>query len=374
MSELSDLLCELCSEPSPSYREAGVARLIKTELDARGLEWSEDDTAALTGSDCGNILVRIPGEAGAPSEPILLCAHMDTVPLTDSPAPVLADGFWASAGDGILGIDNKPAEAAILCAARSWAARPPRVPVEILFTVAEEVGLRGAKAFDASKLHSRLAVMFDHPTPLGTIVGASPTHQTFVADFTGRAAHAGVHPEMGRSAIAASADAISRIPIGRVDSVTTCNIGLVAGGTAINVVPEYCRIEGEVRGLSEEAVATTVAEVTEALQTAADSHACTVALEISKSFSGYEHPASHPARDLADRAIGRIGLDPVVISSAGGSDANVLEERGISSVNLGDGSLDTHTRDERISNEDLHRLLNLIAALPDVRAEVLGSA
>ena len=201
-------------------------------------------SARSVGSDAGNLLARIPG-AGPDS--ILLCAHMDTVPLTAPVEPVLVDGGWENAGDGILGADNKSAVAVILELARRvtrGARKPPEVGLELLFTVCEEVSLRGSGAFDVSRLDSRFGYVFDHATPIGEIVLASPYHHRITAELRGRAAHAGVRPEAGRSAIVAAARAIAAMRLGRLDADTVANVGTIKGGTAINVIPERCRDRG----------------------------------------------------------------------------------------------------------------------------------
>src|SRR6202012_3926738 len=187
--------------------------------------------------DAGNLLARIPG-SGAGS--ILLCAHMDTVPLADRVEPVLVDGGWENANDGILGADNKSAVAVILELARrlTSAAQPPPGGVELLFTVCEEISLLGSRAFDVSRLASAFGYVFDHATAIGEVVVASPSHYRVIADLHGRAAHAGVRPEAGRSAIVAAARAIAAMRLGRVDEQTTANVGTIEGGSAINVIPE----------------------------------------------------------------------------------------------------------------------------------------
>ena len=158
---------------------------------------------------------------------------MDTVPLTAPVEPVRVDGGWTNAGEGILGADNKTAVAVMIELARrltSARAGAPPVGVELLFTVCEEISLLGARAFDVGRLRSRFGYVFDHATPIGEIVIAAPTLHRIVAEFHGRAAHAGVRPEDGRSAIAAAARAIAAMRLGRLDPETTANVGTIAGG------------------------------------------------------------------------------------------------------------------------------------------------
>src|SRR5581483_475813 len=225
---LHETFAALCRIESPSGRERGVADWLTHELRGMGLEVQEDDVGPQVGSDAGNVLARVPGTG---PDSILLCAHMDTVPLTAPVEPVRVDGGWTNAGEGILGADNKTAVAVIVELARHLVSGagggPPAVGVEMLFTVCEEISLLGARAFDASRLDSRYGYVFDHATPIGDIVLAAPTLHRMVAEFHGRAAHAGVRPEDGRSAIAAAARAIAAMRLGRLDPETTANVGMI---------------------------------------------------------------------------------------------------------------------------------------------------
>src|SRR5439155_25630720 len=131
-------------------RERRMAEAGAAELRALGHEVREDGTGAETGSDSGNLLARIPAPEGART--ILLCAHLDTVPL-EAPVEVeRADGLIRNRNDAILGADNKAAVAVIVAAARRLVASGSPVGVELLFTTCEEVQLHGAKEFDVSQL------------------------------------------------------------------------------------------------------------------------------------------------------------------------------------------------------------------------------
>ena len=173
---LNQTFAQLCRIESPSGHERDCADWVSSQLRGMGLDVTEDGAGTEAGSDAGNLFARIPGAAGAGS--ILLCAHMDTVPLADRVEPVLVDGGWENANDGILGADNKSAVAIILELARrlTSAPHPPPVGVELLFTVCEEVSLQGSRAFDVSRLESSFGYVFDHATAIGELVVASPTH------------------------------------------------------------------------------------------------------------------------------------------------------------------------------------------------------
>jgi tripeptide aminopeptidase len=336
-----------------------------------GIEVHEDDVGPRVGSDAGNLLARIPGRA----EPdggggILLCAHLDTVPLTAPVEPVLIDGRWENANEGILGADNKSAVAILIELARRLrsAGDPPPISVELLFTVCEEVSLRGSKEFDVSRLESRFGYVFDHATPVGEIVLASPTHYRIDGELRGRAAHAGVRPEEGRSAIAAAARAITAMRLGRIDPETTANVGLVAGGTSINVVPERCRIEAETRSLDEARVQELVTEMVDHLQDAANATECDLDVTVERMFKGYRTRPRAAQVEVAERALRVCGYEPNHIVTGGASDANSFEAAGFPCTNLADGTERNHQPDERISVAALEGMFDVAIALVEQAA------
>jgi len=136
---------------------------------------------------------------------------------------------------------NKAAVAVMLAVARRLRAEPAPVGLELLFTVGEENALVGAKAFDVSLLRSSFGYVFDHATPIGEVIFASPTYYAIDAEFRGTAAHAGIRPEAGRSAILAAARAIAAMPLGRLDAETTANVGTIKGGTGQTSSPSDAR-------------------------------------------------------------------------------------------------------------------------------------
>jgi tripeptide aminopeptidase len=336
----------LCRIPSPTGQERAVADWITAELGALGHRVTEDGAGPVAGADAGNLLVQIPG---ASDQWLLLCAHMDTVPLVSVVEPVLVDGGYQNANPGIVGADNKAAVAALVEVARRYAGQLPQVGIELLFTVSEETGLHGAKAFDSSSLRSRFGYVFDHATPLGEIVVAAPTYMRISADVHGRAAHAGLHPEQGVNAILAAAQAICTMPQGRLDPETTANVGLIAGGTATNVVADRCRVQAEVRGIDQVRVDEVVTQSVDALQDAADGAGCDLDIGLERMFSGYRVRPGEPSLGLAEAALMAIGYAPRRISSGGGSDANAFRLNGLEVTNLANGTERAHERTERVS-------------------------
>src|SRR4051812_44811618 len=219
-ARLNDTFAALCRIASPFGHEGECSERVQGELRAMRIEAQEDAA--------GNLLARLPGRG---ERSILLCAHLDTVDDGGIPIdPVIVDGGWENANDGILGADNKAAVAVILELARRCSVEGSPVGLELLFTTGEENALEGAKEFDASKLQSDFGYVFDHATPIGEVVTASPTYFRLGAEFHGQAAHAGIRPEAGRSAILAAAQAIAHMPLGRIDEQTTANVGSIHGG------------------------------------------------------------------------------------------------------------------------------------------------
>jgi tripeptide aminopeptidase len=363
---LSATFAELCRIESPSGRERACAERVIAELRALGVPVEEDRAGELTGSDCGNLLARIAGR-GSSARSLMLCAHLDTVPLQAPVEPVLRDGFWENANDGILGADNKAAIAVILALARHICREGSPVDVELLFTVGEEAALAGARAFAVASLRSDFGYVFDHASPIGEVVVASPSHFRVQASFRGAAAHAGIRPELGRSAIRAAARAISAMPHGRLDEGTTVNVGTITGGTAMNVVPEGCTFVGEVRALSDDRAEDLVAEIVDRVHEAANMPDCDcdVDVNVQRSFAGFRLSPRAGAVLLAEAALRSCGHEPVSISSGGGSDANALLDAGFQTVNLANGTERNHEPGERVSVSALEEMLEVALALLD---------
>lgn len=357
-----------CEIESPSGRERAMADALTEDLRGLGLEVEEDDSGPETGSDAGNLLARIPGPEGAPT--VLLCAHMDTVPL-DGPVEVVSEnGLLTNRHDAILGADNKAAVATILGAARrilrdaaGGSAGSPPVGVELLFTTSEEMALRGAKAFDRTRLRADFGYVFDHASPIGEIVLASPTYYSLEARFRGQAAHAGIRPEAGHNAIAAASRAIAAMRIGRLDDETTANVGRIQGGTNANVVAERCTVELEARSLDEGRAGEVVSAMVDALAEAASDAECDVETSVERRFQGYRLPRTAPAVQVAAAALADRGIEPVYINTGGGSDANALIPAGLPVVNLANGTERNHQPDESVTVEALDTMLDVTLAI-----------
>jgi tripeptide aminopeptidase len=368
-SPFLDLFVELCAIPSPSGKERAVADRVTAYLTDLGLEWDEDDAAAGLEGDTGNIYCRIPATTGG-GTPIFLCAHTDTVPPEAAIEPVVADGVVRNGAGTILGSDNKAAVAVMLEAVRRLVTENrPHGGIELVFTPQEEVSLRGAAAFDHTRLVASTGFVYDQGAPIGEIVLGSPHGRLLDFRFHGRAAHAGMNPEDGRSAIAAAARAIADFRLGRIDDVTSASVGVISGGTARNVVPEWCAFVAEVRSHDESTATDLVREMLETAAFAASLSECELETDVRPSFPGYRFRASDPTVVLAATALRAAGFEPTYALTGGGADANVFNARGLSCVNLANGMMEIHTPDEHIAVADLDAMVEVTLALVDAARE-----
>jgi tripeptide aminopeptidase len=346
-----------CEIESPSRKERPMVDAVAADLRELGLEVEEDDTGGETGSDSGNLLARMPGPDGART--IVLCAHLDTVPL-DAPVEVVEDeGVLRNRNEAILGADNKAAVATIMATARSLAANGPPVGIELLFTTCEELALRGAKAFDRSRLEAEFGFVFDHASPIGELIVAAPTYYRIEANLRGAAAHAGIRPEDGRNAIAAAAKGIAAMKLGRLDAETTANVGRIEGGSASNVVAERCRVELETRSLDEARAGVVVGEMVDALSEAASDAECDVETSVERLFRGYRLQRTSVPVEAAAQALRDVGIEPTYVATGGGSDANALIPAGLPMLNVANGTERNHQPDESVTVDALERMLDV---------------
>ena len=371
--EVVSLFTELAALPSPPGEERVVADRVMAYLRDLGLDVAEDDAGPRIGSNAGNLYARIEptDESGTP---LFFCAHLDTVPPEAAIEPVVEDGIIRNATGTILGADNKAAVAVMLEATRRLLSENrPHGGVELLFTPKEEVGLHGAAAFDHEQLQARVGYVYDQAAPIGEVILGAPYAHSMEVRFHGRASHSGMYPEEGRSAIAAAAKAISDFKLGRIDEDSTANVGIISGGTAGNIVPEWCSFLAEARSHDPRKLSDLVREMLEAATFAAGLEDCQVETEVHKSYSGYRFKRDDYVVRLAGSALERAGYDPSFKLSGGAADANVFNERGLACVNLANGMAEIHTPQEHIAVEDLDRMVDVTLALVDVAREPDGA-
>jgi tripeptide aminopeptidase len=360
-----DFFTELAALPSPPGEERAVADRVIDELRALGLEVDEDGAGREIGSTMGNLLCRV--EPTAAGEPLFFCAHLDTVPPTGPIEPVELDGVIRNGAGTILGADNKSAVAAMIEGTRRVLEdRRPHAGIELLFTPKEEVGLVGAYAFDHTRLRARVGYVYDQAAPIGDVILGAPSSQAMEVRFHGRAAHSGMFPEEGRSAIVAAARAIADLRLGRVDEETTANVGVIEGGSGGNIIPEWCTFLAEARSHDDRKLADLVQEMLDAFSFAANGADCELQTTFKKSYRGYRFGREDTVVRMAADALRVQGYEPRYGLSGGAADANVFNERGLQCLNLANGMTDIHTPDERISTADLEAMVDVTLALVDV--------
>lgn len=341
---------ELVQIESLSGQEETMAQAVIARLAALGLSAVRDQAGAQIGSAVGNVICTVP--ASDPSLPtVMLNAHLDTVmPGTNIRCERDGDTL-RSHGDTILGADDKAGVTIILTALREILQRNlPHGELQIVFTVAEEIGLHGAQGLDYSLVNPRYCLVFDGGREIGTLVVAAPSAMKMTWRIKGVAAHAGVCPEKGTHAIQIMAEAVAAMKIGRIDEETTANVGLINGGSARNIVPELCEIGAEARSHDEKKLAAQVEHMRECLRQAVAKHPeATLEEDIQSSYHSFALTEADEVVQVATQAAQRLGLPVTYEKGGGGSDANVFNEKGIPSVICATGAKDPHTLTESVS-------------------------
>ncbi len=364
--ELLSLFLRLAPIDGVSHSERAVADEVTSILRQAGISVVEDNAGSIVKGNSGNLFCFPPGfDEAAPA--ILLEAHLDTVQSTAALKVIVKEDRVSSDGTTILGADNRMGLSLLVDLLLNVAATKASYRnFFIALTVCEETGLYGADAIDLSNRNVTAAYVFDCSKRPGIYIRESVGLYGFTAQFIGKAAHAGVAPEEGVSAIALSAAAISKIKLGRIDPDTTANIGKIRGGEAVNVVPDKVVVEGEVRSFSPERIRREIAVIKETFESSVG-EAGRVLFESTPSFEPYVHTSGSPAVVHLEAALRSAGLDPQPIRYMGGSDANVFNAKGIPAVNIGIGAQRPHSLDEFFLLEDLFassRIARRLVRLP----------
>lgn len=348
---------------SPSKRESACAAYCAAALEAAGCSVRFDNSAEKTGSDTGNLIAEFPGTAPGT---LVLSAHLDCVQPCEGVEPVIAGGIVTSAGETVLGADDKAGlAAAIECVRRLGERDGARPTVRCIFTVQEECGLCGAKALAPTEVAGDVCLVLDADGTPGGIVTGAPTHYTFTAEFIGRASHAGVQPEAGVSAILMAADAIKRMPAGRIDERTTANVGTVEGGTATNVIAGRCRLTGECRSRDRATVESVKAQMDAAMKTAASEAGGSVEIEWTLEYEGFDVDPADPMLGAVSDACTAAGAQVRLYATGGGSDANIFAAKGVPTFALSCGMQGVHGTDEQIAVADLETLARVCVEAAD---------
>lgn len=337
---------------SPSYKERELGNYLIKRLQGLGLFVEEDDAGEKIGGNCGNIFARLEGDEKY--QTLLFSAHMDTVQPGEGVKPVLEDGVFRSDGSTVLGGDDKAGIAAVIELLEILREKKiPHGPLEVLFTVGEEQGLRGSKNFDFSRLSAQYGYVLDSSGKPGTIVVAAPTQSILNFTVRGKAAHAGIEPERGINAIQAAAHGLAGLRLGRIDAETTANIGVIKGGKAKNIVPDLVYLEGEVRSLNRKKMEALITEIIENFTKAVEAAGAKSEVRVNFEYPEFRLDLEMPVVRYASLAAEKADLQVRHETSGGGSDANIFNASGIPTANLGIGMQQVHTREEFLELHDL---------------------
>lgn len=350
---LVGLFRDLCLINAPALHEAECVAFARQYLEAMGLEVWEDSAGAAIGGNANNLVARLEGNrAGAPK--VFLSAHFDTVEPTAGLRIVERDGALHSSGDTILGADDKAGMAPAIEAVRSLLdSDEPRGDVFLVLTCAEEIGLLGAGAFDIAGLGVDFGYVLDTGPPVGSFVVQTATHDKLDFEIVGRPAHAGKDPECGLNAISVLADAVSGLTIGRVSPETTCNLGIVEGGTAVNVVCPSVRVRGEARSTVLSELEACVDSMVQGFEAAGRKWGAEVRVDHRRHYDAYTLDPSSPVVRVAQRAARSLGMSGDLRKTLGGSDANVFNAKGVPTAVVGTGMEKIHTHEESVRVSDL---------------------
>lgn len=363
INRVTSEFCKLVSINSPTFGERKMADTLKAMLSQLGFEVFEDSAGEQYESDTGNIFARKKGSQ--PGEPLLFSAHMDTVgPCENKKIIKEPDGRIHTDETTVLGADDASGIAAFFEAVRSiQESGAPHRDIEVLFTIAEEFFLKGSFAFDYSMLSAKQVYVLDVDGPIGTAITAAPTGIRLVANIQGKSAHAAIAPEDGINAIAIAASAIAAMKLGRIDSETTANIGIISGGKSGNIVPDTCFIEGETRSLSPEKAQMQLEHMVSCIENTAWNSGGTCGIEITKIYDAYALPTDSAVVRRFEAACIACGVQPQLQSSTGGSDNSVFSARGLEGIVVACGMHEIHSVTEYTYASELCKIAEIIEKL-----------
>ena len=358
-----DLFTELVRIDSESKNERAIADRLKKKLKNLGLEVREDNAGNKVESDTGNIIAKLEGTS-SDLPTLLLSAHMDTVKPGQGIEPTIKEDIIYSQGETILGADDKAGITTILTVLENLIESEREYgDIEVVFTICEEAGLLGAKYLDIELLKADFGIIYDAGGEIGTVVTEAPAQDKIHVVIKGKSAHAGIEPDKGVNAIKVASIALSNMDLGRIDEETTANIGVIKGGKATNIVPDRVELEGEARSRDEAKLDAQTKHMVEILKKSAKQFNAEVEVETERLFAAFKLDENLPILKSAIKAAERIGVEPNLIATGGGSDANILNGKGIPTINLGIGMTDVHTTDEHIKIADLMKSIDYTLAI-----------
>ncbi|MBD3287678.1 M20/M25/M40 family metallo-hydrolase [candidate division KSB1 bacterium] len=363
---LIQLFLDLVEIDGVSLKERLVADAIKKRLSQIDVSFYEDEAASKINGNCGNLVIQNFNRSKT-DDSLLLLAHLDTVQSTANLKAVVENDIIRSDGSTILGGDDRTGVAIILYVIEEIARRKLRHRnFEVVFSVAEELGMHGTLALDFGKLHSWSGYIFDCSRETGCYVATTPTAIDFQIEFQGKSAHSGVAPEKGINALSMAVELTRKIPVGRVDEQTVANVGKITGGTAINVVPDHVVIAGEIRSFNRDKIDEICENIRQDAASISEKYGGNINVDFTTGFEGFHLSKDQRVVNDLEKNMGELGIRPDPLKYYGGSDANVLNANGISAVNIGIGVNNPHSNNEFVVIDDFVKATKLLLRLLEV--------
>jgi len=353
---------EILKIKSPSKNEMELASYVLKRLASLGLKAKMDDTGKKIGGNAGNITGFLASNDKSKKNPVFFGGHLDTVSLSGEILPEIKNGkIFNAYKNCILGADDKVAVAAILEVLEVIRENNIKTcGIYLIFTVGEEIAILGAKNLDLKEIKAKYGFIFDGEGDIGTIFDEAPYHDTMEFSITGKAVHSGLEPERGISSIKVASEAISNLKIGRIDSESTCNIGIIKGGTATNIVPEKTYVKAEARSLNPEKLDRLTSEIKAGFLNAAEKYGAKLKIKVEREYNGFKFESDAVPIVMASRALRNMGIYPVTRSTGGGCDVNIYNAKGKISVDLSSGMEKVHSSNEYVKIAELEKLAVLI--------------
>jgi len=344
---------------SESYSEKEFAMVLANDFKKLGCDISFDNAGEKIGGDIGNLYCTLKGNES--KEPILFSAHMDTVKPGKGIKPIIDNGIIKSSGDTILGADDKAGVSVIIELLRTIKEEKIDFPtIEVVFTVAEEMGLKGASNLDYSRIKSKKGIILDDGGEAGKIIYSAPGHVVLEGVFTGKSSHAGAAPEAGKSSVRMACEAISKMKLQRIDEETTANISGMYSDYATNIIPEKTKILGEARSTDQKKLKNQMDHMMQCIKDSCEKYEGEFQGGFQETYKGYKYETNGSFIQKLKEACENVGVSPKLCVSGGGSDANIISSNGIQVINFSCGMEKVHGLEEQVSINELKKVVNIL--------------
>ncbi|HEX2947699.1 MAG TPA: M20/M25/M40 family metallo-hydrolase [Clostridia bacterium] len=346
---------------SLSKKERQMADILTQKMKALGCEVYEDNAGQEIGGNTGNLICNLKGNSDVPA--LMITAHMDTVAPGEGKKPIEENGIIHSDHTTVLGGDDAAGIECILEVMRVLNEdKIEHGGIQAVFTVAEEGGLFGAKHLDYSRIHAKYGIVLDSDGPIGTVAVKAPSQYRMYVTIRGLAAHAGIAPEKGISAIQIASAAISSMKLGRIDFETTANIGVISGGRETNIVCDSVEIKAEARSRDKEKLERQKEHMKECFEKAASDFGGSVDFRAVLEYPSYNISKDAKILGILKKAAGSIGIEMLPEETGGGSDTNIFNGKGIEAVDVSVGMDKVHSVDEQIRIDDMVKAAEFVLA------------